>query len=95
MAGTRFACGDGTNSNSGQRNQMKAKNVSVSVCDFGNELFVTVTMKLTGELRREVASPDSPNGDASKLGTRVSESSRKLRSKEIRKVLEAVEFPDA
>lgn len=74
---------------------MKGIDISVSVTDFGGELFYNVTIRLPGELSREVACPDPPNCDAAKVGTRVKESSRRAKAKEIRKVLEGVEFPDA
>ena len=74
---------------------MKPREVSVSVTDFGGELFINVTMKIKGELQREVACPDPPNCDATKFGTRVKESARKAKAKELRKLIEGVEFPDA
>lgn len=74
---------------------MKAKEVSVSVVQFPDGIHVMVTLKLPGHtLGREVAAPDGI-GDATKVGTRVKESSRRAKAKEIRKVLETVEFPDA
>lgn len=75
---------------------MKARDVSVSVSDFGDGLHVIVTMKLPGRsLGREVACPEPSKGDATKFGTRVAESSRRAAAKEIRKILESVELPDA
>lgn len=57
------------------------------VVDFNGELYVNVTMKLKGHsLDRECPFPNF---------TRVSEASRKRKSKELQKMLEAVEFPDA
>ncbi len=71
---------------------MRAKDVSVMVVDFGGELYVNVTMKLKGHsLEREAA---HPSGDMTK-GVRVSEGSRKRKSKELQRILEGVEFPDA
>jgi hypothetical protein len=72
---------------------MKARNVSVSVVDFGHEgLYVMVTMKLPGHnLSREAS---HPSGDMYK-GVRVSEASRKQKMKELQKILESLEFPDA
>lgn len=62
------------------------------VVDFNGELYVNVTMKLKGHsLAREAA---HPSGDMTK-GVRVSEASRKRKSKELQRILEAVEFPDA
>lgn len=60
---------------------MNAKEISVSVVDFGGEeLFVHVTFKLKGHLERD------------ETGQRVREGTRKAKSKEIRKILEGVEF---
>lgn len=76
---------------------MKARDVSVSVVQYADEIFVQVTLKLPGHLlERELACPDPPacNGGVP-AGTRVKESSRRAVAKEIRKVLEGVEFPDA
>ncbi len=62
------------------------------VVDFNGELYVNVTMKLKGHsLDREAA---HPSGDMTK-GVRVSEASRKRKSRELQKILEVVEFPDA
>ncbi len=70
---------------------MKAREVSVMVADFGNELYVNITLKLPGHsLGREACSPD---GDATK-GVRVSEASRKQKAKLLRKILESIEFPE-
>ena len=71
---------------------MKAREVSVSVGQFNGELYVNVTMKLTGHhLSMEAA---HPSGDMYK-GVRVSEVSRKQKAKELQRILESVEFPDA
>ena len=70
---------------------MKARGVSVMVADFGNELYVNVTLKLSGHsLGRESCSPD---GDATK-GVLVSEASRNQKAKLIQKILESIEFPE-
>lgn len=70
---------------------MKAREVSVMVAQFNGELYVNVTMKLKDVYLRKEAS--HPSGDMTK-GVRVSESSRKQKSKEIQKILESVEFPN-
>jgi hypothetical protein len=65
---------------------MKARNVLVSVSDFGNEVFVNVTLRLPGRtLGKETPLPNF---------SRVSEHDRKRVAKELQRVLEAVEFPD-
>jgi hypothetical protein len=75
---------------------MKPREVSVSVADFGGELYVNITLRLPGHsLEREAAHPDPVNADRTKVGTRVRESARKAKSKELRKLIEGVEFPDA
>lgn len=72
---------------------MKARDVSVSVSDFGGELFIIATMRVTGSLEKEAACPE-PKNPPPNAGTRVRESSRKAKAKELRKFLEGVEFPD-
>jgi len=71
---------------------MKARDVSVSVVDFGNDgLHVMVTLKLSGHhLSREAT---HPSGDMYK-GVRVSEASRRQKAKELQRLLESVEFPN-
>jgi hypothetical protein len=75
---------------------VKPKDVSVSVSDFGDGEFVTVTFRLPNHsLEREAACPNPPNCDATKFGKRVKESARKAKAKLLRKIIEEVEFPDA
>lgn len=75
---------------------MKPSEVSVSVSDFGGEIFVHTTFKLRGhELERECACPDPLNADATKHHKRVKESSRKAKAKQLKKAIEGMEFPDA
>lgn len=74
---------------------MRAKDVSVGVQEVGGELLVLVRFRVrTAPLEREAACPDPPNCDPAKYGTRVKESSRRRKEKELQKILEAVEFPD-
>ncbi len=67
---------------------MKARDMSVSVSDFGGELQVMVTFKVKGSLNRE-----SPNLTQLPGWSRVSEAARKAKAKEIQRLLEVVEFP--
>jgi hypothetical protein len=71
---------------------MKARDVSVSVVQYGEELFVMVTMKLPGHSMAKEAT--DPSGDMTK-GVRVNEHSRKEKAAQLQRVLKAVEFPDA
>ncbi len=67
---------------------MKGREVSVSVSQLPDELFVQVTFRLPGHvLQREIAGMGTD--------TRVRESSRKAKAKELRKLLEGVEFPES
>ena len=75
---------------------MKPSDVSVSVSDFGGKVFVNVTFELRGHsLGRETAAPDPQTADANIYGTRVREGARKAKAKELRKLIENMEFPDA
>ena len=78
---------------------MKAKEVSVSVVDFGGSLYVNITMKLAGHpLEMEDACPDTRNSDRGTShgipGKRVKENSRKRKSKDLQKFIEGIEFPE-
>lgn len=68
---------------------MKAKDVSVTVTDFGGEIQVIAVFKIKGSLKRE-----SPNTELLPGWSRVSESGRKKRSKEIAAQLETLDFGD-
>lgn len=74
---------------------MKAHQVSVSVSENNGDLYVQITMKLRGHiLEREAACVDPINADRTKYGSRVKESSRKSKAKELRQVIEGIEFPE-
>lgn len=74
---------------------MRAKDVSVGVQEVGGELLVLVRFRVaSAPLEREAACPDPPKCDPAKYGTRVKESSRRKKEKQIQKILEAVEFDD-
>ena len=74
---------------------MRAKDVSVGIQETNEGLIVLVRLRLkSAPLEREAACPDPPNCDPTKYGTRVKESSRRKKEKQIQKVLEAVEFDD-
>jgi hypothetical protein len=75
---------------------MKAKEVSVSVADFGGSLYVNITMKLAGHsLETEDALPDSHNTSHGIPGKRVKENSRKRKAKELQRLIEGIDFPEA
>lgn len=75
--------------------KMKAKDVSVSVVDYGGVLFVMATFKLPGHvLEQEEAVPSTRNSSHAPSGKRVREGSRKAKAKLLRQLLETVEFPD-
>jgi len=62
---------------------MKAREVSVGIQDVGGEQIVVVRLKLN----------DAPlERESIPFGSRVKESARRRREKEIQKVLESVEF---
>lgn len=64
---------------------MKARDVSVGIQDIGGELIVIARFHVTSvPLEREVIAS----------GTRVKESARKRKEKEIQKLLESVEYPN-
>ena len=74
---------------------MKAREVSVGIQETGGELIVLVRFKIRSPgLERETACPEPPKCDPTVYGTRVKESSRKRKEKELQKILEAVEFPN-
>lgn len=77
---------------------MRAREVSVGIQDLGGEYIVITRFKVRGTpLEREVACPDSPklaDCDPATYGTRVKESARKRKEKELQRILEAVEFPN-
>ncbi len=80
---------------------MKAREVSVSVADFGSSLYVSITLKLPGHsLEMEDALPpetrNSGKDDTSHRmpDKRVKESSRKHKSKELQRIIEGIEFPE-
>ena len=73
----------------------RAREVSVGVQDVGGELIVITRFKIRSEpLEREAACADPPNCDPAKYGTRVKESARRRKEKELQKILEAVEWPE-
>ena len=75
---------------------MKAHSVSVSVSEYDGGVSVQVTMKLRGHsLDKEAACVEPTNADRTKYGSRVKESSRKRKAKDIQRALEGMEFPDA
>jgi hypothetical protein len=63
---------------------MKARGVSVSVVDYGGELYVNAVFHIPGSLQRD----DPPNE------RRVRESARKKKQKAIQRFLESLEIPD-
>lgn len=65
---------------------MKAREVSVGIQEVGGELIVVARFKVRSEPLEREAIP---------FGTRVKESARKQKEKELQKILESVEFPDA
>lgn len=74
---------------------MRAREVSVGIQETGGELIVLVRFKVKSPgLEREAACPDPPNCDPVKYGTRVKESARKRKEKELQRILEAIEFPN-
>lgn len=77
---------------------MKPREVSVSTADFGNVLYVNITLKLPGHaLEHEPACPDPRNAKpltSHDPGQRVREGSRKRMNKELQRVMEGVEFPN-
>jgi hypothetical protein len=77
-------------------NAMKAREVSVSVADFGGSLYVNVTLKLPGHpLETEDAFPDTRNSTTHSFpGKRVKESSRKRKAKDLQRLIEGIEFPE-
>lgn len=75
---------------------MRARDVSVGIQETSDGLSVLVRFYLKSEpLEREPACPEPPKCDPAKYGTRVKESARKRKEKEIAKLLEAVEYPEA
>jgi hypothetical protein len=77
---------------------MRAREVSVGIQESHGELIVIVRLKVKSPgLEREPAHPEPAKTSAETLalvGTRVRESARKRKEKEIQRVLEAVEFPN-
>lgn len=79
---------------------MKAKEVSVSVVDFGGSLYVNITMKLAGHpLEMEDALPPETRNSGKDTShrmpdKRIKESSRKRKSKELQKLFEGIDFPE-
>ena len=65
---------------------MKAREVSVGIQDTGGEYIVIVRLKVSGPSLEREAIP---------FGSRVKESARKQKEKELQRILESVEFPDA
>lgn len=65
---------------------MKAREVSVGIQEVGGELIVVARFKVRS---------DSLEREAIPFGTRVKESARKQKERELQKILESVEFPDA
>lgn len=73
---------------------MRAKDVSVGIQETKDGLIVLARFYVKSEpLDREPACPDTPNCPPN-VGTRVKESARKRKEKEIAKLLEAVEYPE-
>lgn len=74
---------------------MKARDVSVGIQEVGGEFIVLVRFRLptTTPLAREAACPDPPKCDPNKYGTRVKESSRRKKEKELQKALESIDLP--
>lgn len=73
---------------------MRAREVSVGIQDLGGELLVVARFKVRSRpLEREAACPEPSKCDPDKYGTRVKESARKRKEKELQKILESVEFP--
>lgn len=74
---------------------MRARDVSVGIQETPDGLIVVARFYVkSAPLEREPACPDSPKCPPN-VGTRVKESARKRKEKEIAKLLEAVEYPDA
>lgn len=74
---------------------MRAKDVSVGVQEVGDELIVLVRFRIrSAPLERELACPERSNVDPSLCGTRVKQSARTRKEKELQKTLEAIEFPE-
>lgn len=74
---------------------MRARDVSVGIQETKDGLIVLARFHLQSEpLERELACVDQAKAPPN-VGTRVKESSRKRKEKEIQKVLEAVEFGHA
>lgn len=65
---------------------MRAREVSVGIQESGGELNVLVRFKLKSSGLEREAIP---------FGSRVKESARRQKEKELQKILESVEFPDA
>jgi hypothetical protein len=65
---------------------MRAREVSVGIQESGGEFIVVARFKVKsfGLEREEIP-----------FGTRVKESARKQKEKELQKILESMEFPDA
>lgn len=66
---------------------MKARDLTVGVTDFGGEIQVIAVFKIKGSLKRE-----SPNLKELPGWSRVSESARKKKAKEIAAKLETLDF---
>ena len=65
---------------------MRAREVSVGIQENGGELIVVVRFKVKSNgLEREIIP----------FGSRVKEGARKQKERELQKILESVEFPDA
>jgi hypothetical protein len=79
---------------------MKAREVSVSVVDFGGSLYVNITLKLPGHsLEMEDALPPETRNSGKDTShrmpdKRVKESSRKRKSKDLQRIIEGIEFPE-
>lgn len=74
---------------------MRARDVSVGIQETNDGLNVLVHLKIkSAPLEREAACPDPPNCDMTKYGSRVQESARRRKEKELQKILEAVEWPE-
>ncbi len=74
---------------------MRAKDVSVGIQETPDGLIVLARLYVkSAPLEREPACPDTPKCPPN-VGTRVKESARKRKEKEIQRLLESVEFPDA
>lgn len=65
---------------------MRAREVSVGIQESGGELIVVVRFKVKSSGLAREAIP---------FGSRVQEAARKQKEKELQRILESVEFPDA